>query len=193
MRKLFITICLLICALQVFAQEVADTTRRDSMIVNYRDSLLYIPVSQINDSLAGKSIYSQIGPDVEIVESESARLMADSLMLIYDEALQDCYRIRIFFDNKQNSRESSLAIEEKFRHLFPGFNTYRTFKSPFFKVTVGDFKSKPDAEALLKKMTGSFPYAFIVKESCKYPTIDYDSMFIVDTLKIPVDTVFVEL
>ena len=160
----------------------------DSVVIIYRDSLVQVIVPQITDSLVGKSIYDLVP---EIGESESVRAAVDSQMVRNSNSLQDCWRIRIFFDNKQKSREASLASEQKFKEMYPSIPTYRTFKSPFFKVTVGDFRTKADASAFLADIVDRFPSAFVVQEQGKFPVIDYSTMFAVDTLKIPVDTIVI--
>jgi len=38
-------------------------------------------------------------------------------------------------------------------------------------VTVGNFRTRLEAEALLQRIKGDFPDAFIVRERFKYPTI----------------------
>ena len=55
--------------------------------------------------------------------------------------------------------------------MYPGIQAYRSYASPNFKVTVGNFRTRLDAEALLRQIKGDFPDAFIVRERFKYPSI----------------------
>ena len=59
----------------------------------------------------------------------------------------------------------------RFKGMYPGIAAYRTYSNPFFKVTVGDFRTKSEAMRLLQQVKGSFPSAFIVKETINYPPV----------------------
>ena len=75
------------------------------------------------------------------------------------------YRIRIYNDNKQNARAASESAMSRFKAMYPGISAYRSYVNPFFKVTVGDFRTRPEADRLLQQLRGSFPTAFVVKET----------------------------
>jgi hypothetical protein len=94
------------------------------------------------------------------------------------------YRVRIFFDNKQTARTESEKTLKRFKELFPEVAAYRIYANPYFKVTVGDFRTKSEAMALLTRIKGAFPSAFVVKESIEYPVVDSDNAVIADTVKV---------
>lgn len=146
------------------------------------DSIIYTPVGRYNEALADSSLYEALPAGVQL--HQSANVTQAAMRQIEDNAstLTDGYRIRIFFDNKQDARNASLESEERFRRLFPGYNTYRTFQNPFFKVTVGDFRTKVDAQKALHDIVRTFPSAFIVKEKMRFPVIS-------ETVRVRVDTV----
>ena len=73
------------------------------------------------------------------------------------------YSIRIFSDNSQNARGQWDAVAGRFKDHFPGVPVSKTFEAPFFKVTVGDYSTKADANAALKRFQTEFPSAFIVR------------------------------
>lgn len=78
---------------------------------------------------------------------------------------EQTYRIRIYFDNGRNARAESEAAAERFRSLHPGVSVSRTFTSPFFKVTVGNYTSKASAAKALPAIQRDFPTAFIVRDN----------------------------
>ncbi len=81
------------------------------------------------------------------------------------------YRIRLFFDNKQSARVESEELEKAFQQQFPLIPTYRSYTNPFFKVVVGDYRTKSDAIRELQKILPFYPQAIVVKESIYYPAI----------------------
>ena len=81
------------------------------------------------------------------------------------------FRIRIFFDNKQDARVKSESVRLSFIEQFPGTGVYRTYDNPYFKGTIGDFRTKSDAMRMLKRVEGLYPSAFIVREHINFPPL----------------------
>lgn len=81
------------------------------------------------------------------------------------------YRIRLFFDNRQTARVESEMLEKVFQLQFPQIPTYRSYNNPFFKVVVGDYRTKSDAIRELGKILPLYPQAIVVKESIHFPAI----------------------
>ena len=73
---------------------------------------------------------------------------------------------------------------KRFRSLYPEIVAYRIYANPYFKVTVGDFRTKSEAMELLTRIKGAFPSAFVVKENIEYPVVDSENAVIVDTVKV---------
>ena len=81
------------------------------------------------------------------------------------------YRVRIFFDSDRTARAKSESIAASFRERYPDVPAYRSHVSPYFKVTVGDFRTRADAQRFASLLTssGAYPYVFVVKEQINYP------------------------
>ena len=94
------------------------------------------------------------------------------------------YRVRIFFDNHRTARGESEAALNRFNGIYHDIPAYRTYANPYFKVTVGDFRTKSEAMALLERIQVDFPSAFVVKETIAFPVVDKDKAFFVDTVKV---------
>jgi hypothetical protein len=94
------------------------------------------------------------------------------------------YRVRIFFDNKQSARVESEAVLKRFEALHRDIKAYRTYANPYFKVTVGDFRTKSEAMEVLSRIKTEFPSAFVVKESIEYPIVDRTNVYVVETVKV---------
>lgn len=77
------------------------------------------------------------------------------------------YRIRIFFSNAKNARTGSDEAVAKFRQKW-SMPIYCTYTNPYFKVTVGNFRTRNEAMEQLQKIRIDFPGAFIVKEEVYY-------------------------
>lgn len=71
------------------------------------------------------------------------------------------YRIQIFSDNKKQP-----ARDEKARFLssFNSVKAHEVYQQPFFKIRVGDFRTKLEAYKFQKEIMAQFPNSFIVKD-----------------------------
>ena len=59
-----------------------------------------------------------------------------------------------------------------FLKIFKGIPAYRSYVNPYFKVSVGDFRTKAEAMEKLIHIKRVFPAAFIVKEKIRFPHVD---------------------
>ena len=85
---------------------------------------------------------------------------------------QDGYRIQIFSDSGNNSKTKAQAAINEFLAKHPETKAYLVFKSPNYKVKVGDFRSKLDAIRYLNQITEDFPNAFIVSDLINIPQVE---------------------
>ena len=186
MKKIVLSIIAVFCTLYgLRAQEVVEE------VPVVRDSVIYHISAAVDSSLIGESILSLMpsrarggAANINLYQSQQIKDNLSGYINKNKDRSISGYRVRIFFDNKQNSRTSSEAAVESFKKCYPGIRTYRTYQSPFFKVTVGDFRTKSEAMALLKSVKYLFPAAFIVKENINYPAADRHHTYDADTVRI---------
>lgn len=149
----------------------------------YEDSVVYIPAVAVDTSLVGKDIFRDmksvnVEQSVTVEESMRNHIASNGARAISG------YRVRIFFDNGQTARQESEQELDRFTGLYHDVVAYRTYTNPYFKVTVGDCRTKSEAMELLSRIKGNFPSAFVVKENIKYPVIDKENAYIVDTIQV---------
>lgn len=155
------------------------------------DSLVYRPASAVDTTLAGKNILDVMpkkaaggNADVNVKQSENIDIALQEHVDANARRKLNGYRVRIFFDNKQSARTASEETLKRFESMYHDVVAYRTYANPYFKVTVGDFRTKSEAMALLERIRYEFPSAFVVKENISFPVVDQANAFVVDTLKV---------
>ena len=148
------------------------------------DSVIYRPVATADSTLVGKNIFNVLPDNVNVRQSQQIANSMKSHVASNGARTISGYRVRIFFDNKQNARTESETVLKKFNGLYPDVMAYRIYANPYFKVTVGDFRTKSEAMALLARIKGAFPSAFVVKENIEFPVVDKDNAVIADTIKV---------
>lgn len=82
------------------------------------------------------------------------------------------FRIRIYADLGNGAREQSQDTKAKFYELFPEIPIYREYVSPYFRVLVGDYRTKVDALKDFNEIKKHFRSAFIVPDKIKYPELE---------------------
>ncbi len=81
------------------------------------------------------------------------------------------YRIRIFSGSGPNSKAEFEQTKAKFISNFE-IPTYEIFDYPFYKIYVGDFRTKSEAKKILMQVEHIFPNnTFIVYTKIKYPNL----------------------
>ncbi len=86
------------------------------------------------------------------------------------------FRIQIFFDSGNTSKQSAVNMKNSFEARFPDIKAYLSFEEPNYKVRVGNFRNRLDAEGCLRKIVAPYPNAFIVPEYIEFPELTYPSV-----------------
>lgn len=192
--KTSILIIMTIMAL-VFASEASAQQYVQEIVIpegyELADSVIYRPAAAVDTALVGKNIYMVLpskskGDVAEVVLHQTDSIYSAMNTHLADNASRTLsgYRIRIFFDNKQSARVASEEALKKFESLFHDVSAYRSYANPYFKVTVGDFRTKSEAMSYLERIRKDFPSAFVVKENISFPVIDKNNSFVTDTIKV---------
>jgi uncharacterized protein YxjI len=73
--------------------------------------------------------------------------------------VNDRYKIQIFYGDNDKARKTLTDFRKDFREL----DGTIVFESPTYKVWVGNFKSKIDAERKLLDVKKKYPHALLIK------------------------------
>lgn len=173
--KQFLTLILVIIGINIASAQ--QTEAYTLTVTNTQDSTVVATVKPTLDSLLiGVNIVNY----VELNNSTGSVTVnhpsqIDSLLVSQTisnaEKKINGYRIRLFFDNKQTARTESEQIEEEFKLRFPTIPIYRTYTNPFFKIVIGDYRTRSEATKALKTIVQVYPKAIIVKENISFPEI----------------------
>ena len=79
------------------------------------------------------------------------------------------YRIQIF---SGSDRKNAYDLQAKCQDRFPEMHTYLSYRDPNFKVKVGDFRSRIEAEKMIEEMRPSFTGLYIISEKINLPKLD---------------------
>ncbi len=85
----------------------------------------------------------------------------------------DGFRIQIYSGSTRTARDESNEAISEFISEFPQIKYNRVFDLPnFFKVRVGNYRTRRDAIEDFYKIKKKFPNAYIVPDKIKFPDLD---------------------
>lgn len=91
-------------------------------------------------------------PRFEQLLNEKRRI--NSSINVYDR-----YRIQVYYGDNENARKTL----SEFKREFGSLDGTIIFESPTYKVWIGNFKSRIEAERNLAEIRKKYPYALLIK------------------------------
>ena len=68
------------------------------------------------------------------------------------------YRVQVFDDNNpRTARSRAESANRRVQADFPAFRSYLSFNSPYWRVKVGDFRTRAEAEAAMAEIRQAMP------------------------------------
>jgi len=109
-----------------------------------------------------------------IQDSRVNELLEKHITLNRAHQTLDGYRIQIFFDAGNYSRNNAYRVRDEFLSRSPDSTiaVYISFKEPYYRVRAGDFRTRMEAEGFLKRVKPDFPNAFLIRDQINLPKID---------------------
>ena len=155
-RLLFTVLSLLIAGITARAQDINPNVDPD-----YEGRDIFVLLNQ-NENGKGKVVIHQ---SRELQDAFRNQVYKNSYRKI------NGYRIRIYSGNSQDARRRSEEIAAGFAATHPGIPIYKSYSNPFFKVTVGDFRTRDEALRFAESIAGRYQSAFLVREPINYPSL----------------------
>ncbi len=107
------------------------------------------------------SIYAQTKGEIKIKTTPEIKNLV-SKRIAYNKSKKSIkgYRIQIYY----GSENGAIHARSKFLGLFPNTATYIDYESPDWKVKVGNFKTKLEADKAREEILLVFDGAFVLEE-----------------------------
>lgn len=103
--------------------------------------------------------------NVEVIQDEKIAQLAEQYRkMSANNAEIDGYRVQIFFDSGSNSKNKAASVKVEFESLYPEAKPYLSYKEPYYRVRVGNFRSLIEAVGFQKKISTDYPNSFPVKD-----------------------------
>jgi hypothetical protein len=110
----------------------------------------------------------------DVVVYQDARI--DSLVkqhIILNKAFPgiDGYRVMIFFDAGNNSKDTAYRVMIEFNEEYPDVPAYISFNPPYYRVRVGNFRTELEAVRFRNKIRHDYPNAWVVETTIELPEL----------------------
>ncbi len=111
--------------------------------------------------------------NIEIIQDERiGQLVEKHKALNERQSDVDGYRLQIFFDAGNNSKKKASDVMDRFMERYPDTKAYMSFKEPYFRVRVGNFRTLIESKGFLLKLQPEYPNAFPVREKIFFQDIN---------------------
>ena len=107
-----------------------------------------------------KNITVQKDARLEVLVKKSRDINED----VYYKTVKNLpgYRVQVI---NTNDRNKALEIKTRLLSDFPEEKTYLMYHAPYFKIQMGNFRTREDAEKLMKKIKSSYPSGVFIVPS----------------------------
>jgi hypothetical protein len=123
----------------------------------------------------GSTLFLRAQEQGKITINQDARI--DSLLVLHKKMNEknphiEGWRINIFFESGNYSKKMAIDTKAKFVQSYTNIPCYVVFEEPYYKVLVGDYRTRMEAEKLLKDIVPEYPNAFVVEDEINFPVPD---------------------
>ena len=114
------------------------------------------------DSIASQraSIFDAMGDDVVVISDPAIdRVLLDKINNVHREqvAIQG-FRVQVFSSNRQKTAKAdAYKVEKLVKESTIEVPVYVLYNPPFFKVRLGDFRTKEEAQAFMEEVVRTLP------------------------------------
>lgn len=116
-------------------------------------------------AVASDSVVVKKDPRFELLTAKQAQVNRLSAMMTSTGQYKG-YRIQVI---STNSREEAFRIKAELLSRFPDQKSYTSYQSPSFKVRIGNFLRKEDAEQFRKLLNRFYPKGvYVVEDVIEY-------------------------
>lgn len=109
----------------------------------------------------GKLILEQDQRIEQLIQKQKEIHAADSTI--------DGFRIQIFMESGNDAVELANIAMEEFKEKYPDTPIYLVFGQPYYRLRVGDFRTRLEAEKAFQTLSQDYKKAFITSDRIQLP------------------------
>jgi hypothetical protein len=111
-----------------------------------------------DDALQGKLAVRSTDPVDVVDESDTHATTSSANANVPAGTKVREYKIQVFMgNNQQQSKREAESKQAQIKGAYPELRTSVSFQSPFWRLRVGNFRTKEEAQAMMQDMRKTFP------------------------------------
>ncbi len=132
----------------------------------------------------GVSLHAQVPSNnpnkTTLISNEHYEVIGDERLIEMEERFKSVnesvgsisgYRLQLFSSSGPNSFNQANEVQTEFLKIYNEVPAYVVHKKPAFKVRIGDFRTRLEAERFFIELKENFPDAFVVKDAINLPPL----------------------
>lgn len=117
--------------------------------------------------------YSQDEGNVQVIQDDRIdTLLVRHIELNKQDPQIKGWRINIFFEAGNYSKRQAIEAKSEFVNRYANVPCYLIFQEPYYKVRIGDYRTKMQAEKFLNEIAYDYSNAFVVQDDINFPSLD---------------------
>lgn len=131
------------------------------------NALLVVAICIIGMVGAAKATAQEAGGklNVRFMTASLDSLVRYSAQSNANQTTLDGFRIQIYSGSGVTSKNDAAETQARFMKMHPEEKAYIIYNAPFWRVRVGDYRTRSEAMRLLNKLGGSFSGSYIVRDN----------------------------
>lgn len=108
---------------------------------------------------------------VKIYQSSSVHFLHSKFVRIKGDGKIDGWRVQIYNSSGKESKDEAKEIRKEFVAKYPEMKAYTVYQPPFFKLRVGDFRTKQEAYKFYREILRKYPASYLVPDKIYLPEL----------------------
>lgn len=151
-----------------------------ALLLLFTTYLLHCQEISVDSSYVNKDIFSQLqddsfGGEIDFYQNPSLHVLIDKSARLNEKNGIVGFRIQIYTVSGISSREKAYNVEARFNETYSEIvncPVYVDYREPYYRVRIGDFRSKNEAYYAFQQIKEDFPTSYIVKSKINFPKLD---------------------
>jgi len=124
--------------------------------------------------LSLQAIQAQSPASGSLVVIQDNRL--DSLLWLQEQLFKENqylegFRIQVFMESGNDAVNHAHELIGKLSEEYPQWKAYLSYGQPYYRVRIGDFRNRLEAEAALQQLSRNYKQAFITRDQIAFPEL----------------------
>lgn len=110
-----------------------------------------------------------------VSRDERVDVLQDAHRKFNQQAGMNGFRIQIYTDSGNRSKLRTDRVKADFDSRYPSVPSYISYDEPYYRLRVGDFRTRLDALRFLNEVSATYLSAIIVVDKINFPPLDNDT------------------